>query len=124
MIKNIIIKKSKINKSGVFATKNFEKGEIVLKWNPEILKKLEIEKLRNNQKHYIEKAGKNKYFLMQAPEKFVNHSCEANTRVKNNCDVAVRDIKKGEEITSDYGKGGLVFFECKCGSKNCRGVIS
>jgi GxxExxY protein len=31
---------------------------------------------------------------MQPPEKFVNHSCEANTQVKNSCDVAVRNIKK------------------------------
>ena len=124
MSKNIVIKKSKINKKGVFAARDFKKDEIVLKWNPKILRKSEVEKLRGNQKHYLYKVSKNKIFLMQSPEKFVNHSCEANTRVKNNCDVAVRNIKKGEEITSDYGKGGSISFECKCGSKNCRGVIN
>ncbi|MCX6765760.1 MAG: SET domain-containing protein-lysine N-methyltransferase [Candidatus Moranbacteria bacterium] len=123
-MKNIIVKKSKIEKKGVFAARNFKKGEIVLKWTPKFLGKSEIEKLRNGQRHYIYKAGRNKYLLMQSPEKFVNHSCEPNTRVKNYCDVAVRDIKKGEEITSDYGKGSLVSFKCKCGSKNCRGVIN
>lgn len=123
-MKNIIVKKSKIDKKGVFATKDFKKGEIVLKWTPKFLGKSEVEKLRNDQRHYAYKAGKNKYFLMQSPEKFVNHSCEANTRVKNYCDVAVRDIEKGEEITSDYGKSNPISFECKCGSKNCRGVIN
>jgi SET domain-containing protein len=124
MSKNIIIKKSKINKKGVFARRDFKKGDVILKWKPKILRKPEAEKLEDNQRHYLYKVGRNKYFLMQSPEKFVNHSCEANTRVKNNCDVAVRNIEKGEEITSNYGKGGLNSFICKCGSKDCRGVIN
>ena len=124
MNKNIIVKKSKINKKGVFAARDFKKDEIVLKWIPKILEKSKVEKLKDDQKHYIYKAEKNKYFLMQSPEKYVNHSCEANTQVKNHCDVAVRNIKKGEEITSNYGKGSSVSFECKCGSKNCRGMIN
>ena len=124
MNKDIFVKKSGINKKGVFAARDFKKGEVVLKWNPKILEKSEVEKLEDNQKHYLYKAGRNKYFLMQPPEKFVNHSCAANTQVKNSCDVAVRNIGKGEEITSDYGQGGYVSFECKCGSKDCRGVIN
>lgn len=123
--KDIIVKKSKINKKGVFAARDFRKGEVVLKWNPKILGELEAEKIKGNQKHYLYKVGKNKYLLLQPSEKFVNHSCEANTHIKNmNCDVAVRNIKKGEEITSDYIKGISVSFVCKCGSKNCRGVIN
>ena len=123
MNKDIIVKKSKINEKGVFAARDFRKGEVVLKWDPKILEESEIENLKDSQKHYLYEVGKNKYFLMQPPEKFVNHSCEANTQVKNSCDIAIRDIKKGEEITSDYGKGGSVSFVCRCGSKNCRGVI-
>lgn len=61
---------------------------------------------------------------MQPPEKYVNHSCEANTKVKNHSDVAIRHIKKGEEITSNYIKeGSFSSFVCKCGSKRCKGVI-
>lgn len=123
-MKNLIVKKSKINKKGVFAARDFKKGEVVLRWKPRILKKSEIDKLREGQKHYVYRAGKNKYFLMQAPEKFVNHSCEANTRIKNCCDVAARNIKKGEEITSNYGKNISISFRCKCGSKKCRGMIN
>lgn len=119
MAKDVTIKKSKINKKGVFAARDFKKGEIVLKWNPKILGKVKVEKLKDNQRHYLYKVAKNRYFLMQSPEKFVNHSCEANTRVKNNYDVAIRNIKKGEEITSDYGKNSSVVFACKCGSKIC-----
>ena len=60
----------------------------------------------------------------------INHSCD------NNCDyngkglkvwiTAIRDIKKGEEFTCDYGFGydeDYKQFPCKCGSKNCCGYI-
>lgn len=57
---------------------------------------------------------------MQAPEKYINHSREPNTKAKNHCDVAIRDIKAGEEITSNYSKNSLTPFKCNCGSKKCR----
>ena len=63
---------------------------------------------------------KNNYFLMKLPEKYVNRSCNANTKSKNLCDVAIRDIKKGEEITSSYKNNS---FKCKCGDKNCVGNV-
>jgi SET domain-containing protein len=120
---DVFVGKSKINKKGVFAAKDFEKGEVVLKWNPKILNFFEVEKLKSL-KRYVYKVGKNKFFLMQAPERFVNHSCEANTEVKNSCDVAARKISKGEEITSDYVDDSFAPFKCLCGSSRCRGRVS
>lgn len=119
-----VVRKSKISGKGVFALQDFKKGEVILKWNPKPLKKSEIKLLSPREKTYIVHLVK-KYFLMQSPERYVNHSCEANTTVKNDSDVAVRDIKKDEEITSDYikTKGGSSF-ECKCGSRKCRKIIS
>ncbi len=123
MIKSILVKKSRINKRGVFAGRDFKKGEVVLKWKPKVLNKSEAEKLPRSLKHYIDKAGKNTYFLQQPPERFINHSCEPNTSVKDRSDVALRNIKKGEEITTKYQKGLLVGFPCHCGSKKCKGII-
>jgi SET domain-containing protein len=113
---DVVIKKSKIQGKGVFANKDFKKGEIVLNWSPKKITKEEADKLNIKQKHYLYKE-RSKYFLMQSPEKYVNRSCEANTIPKNLCDVAVRSIKKGEEITSNYNN---VSFKCKCGAKNCK----
>ena len=60
--------------------------------------------------------------ILQPPERFVNHSCNNNTIVRNLCDVAVRDIQVGEEITSDYSSSdsGNQSFLCACGAPNCR----
>jgi len=120
---DVIVKKSKINKKGVFANKNFKKGEVVLEWHPKTLKESEVRKMPADKRHYVYKSA-DKYFLMQSPEKYVNHSCDANTEARNGRDIAVRDIKKGEEITSDYTKqGSSTSFICTCGSQKCRGFI-
>lgn len=116
---DVVIKKSKIQGKGVFANKNFKKGEVVLKWNPQKITKEEAEKLKTKEKHYLMHQNKD-YFLMQSPEKYVNHSCDSNTKVKNQSDVAIKNIKKGEEITSTYNKKSSVNFKCKCGAKNCK----
>ncbi len=124
MSNDVIIKKSRISKKGVFAARDFKKSEIVLEWNPKILEEAEVEQLESSQRHYIFKVDKGRYFLMQSPEKYVNHSCEPNTIATDKADIATEDIKRGEEITSDYGGHGIVEFKCACGSKKCQGVIN
>ncbi|MBU1201734.1 MAG: SET domain-containing protein [Nanoarchaeota archaeon] len=124
-MKDVIVKKSKIEGSGVFANKDFKKGEVVLKWDTsKQLSTKEVEKVPEDEKKYVSFVN-NKYTLMRPPERYVNHSCNANTNVGDFCDVAKRDIKKGEEITGDYSQDTTPDFEmkCTCGSKNCKGII-
>ena len=105
MLANIIVKKSKISGWGVFARRNFKKGETVIKWKkPKIITQSQASKLPACEKHYLLEKSKNRFILMQVPERFVNHSCEANTRIKNSSDVAARRIKKGEEIIGIFFK--------------------
>lgn len=59
---------------------------------------------------------------------YINHSCDANTYLRRAYGkvefYSKRAIKKGEELTADYGEthhdGKL---PCRCGAKNCRGFI-
>ena len=62
---------------------------------------------------------------MQEPERYVNHSCDANTTAKNPCDIAIRDIKKGEDVTGNYSEELIpnTKMKCNCKSKNCRKII-
>ncbi len=56
---------------------------------------------------------------------YVNHSCDANAGFHGQIFiVAMRDIKKGEEITSDYRENSLVLFKCNCGTRNCQGIMN
>src|SRR3989344_5022216 len=98
---DLIVKKSKIEGKGVFANRNFQKGEIVLKCDvSHKLTEQQAKALSADKKKYVS-CMKGKYVLMQPPERFVNHSCEANTYAKDFSDVAKRAIIKGEEITGD-----------------------
>ena len=61
---------------------------------------------------------------------FFNHSCEPNCGlIGNSCFVSLKDIPAGEELTYDYQtldtEGSLYTgLNCKCGSTNCRGILS
>ncbi len=120
---NVIVKNSKIDGMGVFANREFKKGEVVIKWNTDtILTDEDVKNLPEEEKRYLT-AFKDKYILQQSPAKFVNHSCEPNTKVVDeSSDIAIKDIKKGKEITSYY----LSFFctdetiKCNCKSKKCK----
>jgi uncharacterized protein len=57
---------------------------------------------------------------------FLNHSCEPNVGFAGNIVVvAMRQIRQGEELTTDYAlfddyDGEM---ECQCGTASCRGTI-
>jgi D-alanine-D-alanine ligase len=55
-----------------------------------------------------------------------NHSCDPNTVFEGLNVVALRNIRRGEELTLDYSLAcddTMIPFECSCGSANCRGEI-
>lgn len=56
-----------------------------------------------------------------------NHSCDPNAGYDGLNVVALRNIKKGEELTLDYATfldENMEPFQCNCGAKNCRGLIT
>ena len=57
---------------------------------------------------------------------FINHSCEPNVGFAGNIVlVAMRDIKPGEELTTDYAlfDDHDESMPCACGTPSCRGAI-
>lgn len=58
--------------------------------------------------------------------RFMNHSCEpTTTSIGTLCDVALRDIQPGEQLTCEYAMLNLTeSVTCHCGSKTCRGTIA
>lgn len=125
MKNDTVIKRSAIDHQGVFAAKEFKKGEVVMKWSiVKTLSRRDLPSVSPADEKYISCLGRGKYVIMGAPSRFVNHSCDANTRAVNGVDIAKRDIRKGEEITADYAKEKASYwFACNCGSPKCKKVI-
>lgn len=78
-------------------------------------------------KYSIQVAENIHIFPNEESGKYINHSCNPNTKItKDRVFVALRDIKSGEEITFDYDTTEDEIakkFTCLCGSSNCRGEV-
>ena len=132
------VKKSNIDRNGqgLYAIKDIKEGTRIIDYVGKIITKKkteESEKFDNSKPIYLFNLN-TRYDLdgdvSWNTARLINHSC------LNNCDykgkglklwiTTIRDIKKGEELTCDYGFSydlDYKQFPCKCGSKNCVGYI-
>ena len=124
---SVAVKPSRIHGQGLYASRRFTKGEIVLTWNSsrEISQK-EFEALPEEDRRYVVDRGALPLLLIGKPERYVNHSCAPNTTNGERCDIALRDIEIGEEITTDYADAYIRdgSMKCSCGSPHCRGGVT
>ncbi len=135
-MKSYKIKNSKIDNKGLYANRDIKDRTRIIEYKGKILTKKQVEE---NPKFDNEKAiylfNINKKYDLDGDYKYniarlINHSCDPNCEVFGTglkvWVYAIRDIKKGEELTYDYGFGydeDYKDFPCKCKSKNCVGYI-
>jgi SET domain-containing protein len=129
------VKKTDKYGKGVFAVKNIKKDELLAIFGGYILTLKEEEKLLGEFSDTGMQIHDN-FVLTSKNSKentdYFNHSCDPNSGFKGQIFlVAMRDIKKGEEITFDYAMvlcsnkdAKLYKIKCLCGRKNCRGFIT
>ncbi|MCX6316743.1 MAG: SET domain-containing protein-lysine N-methyltransferase [Bacteroidetes bacterium] len=131
----IEIKKSKIAGTGAYAAQSIPARKKIGNMEGEIIS------YREAQKRVKQQPG-NVLFMVEFDNedialdasvksnelRFINHSCDPNVFMRRAYQkveyYAIRNIKKGEELTCDYGEthheGTL---PCRCGARNCRGYI-
>jgi len=128
---DLIVKEAKFGK-GVFANRNFKKGEQISEFHGKVFSTKEVPTPYNEvEDHYVQVDED----LFMGPsgglDDFFNHTCNPNAGVKIKMGkmalIAITNIKKGKEITWDYSttmddpEGWTM--DCACGSKNCRKKI-
>lgn len=104
----LIIGKGNLAGKGVYTNRDFKKGEVVIKYNLKPLTGEEFENLPDSEKTFTHIHWEITYLYLE-PERYVNHSKNPNTyqNLINKCDIALRDIKKGEMITTDATKDDI-----------------
>lgn len=122
------IARSEISGKGIFANEDIGKGEIVC-----IMKGEKCHAIHKSREDAISSnpdmvgIGKNYWMNPVLPISHMNHSCIPNLGVKGSVlFVALRNIKRGEELTFDYSiseDDELWEMVCTCKSKNCRKII-
>jgi len=129
-------RKSNIHKQGLSAAADIKKDQKIIQYKG---KKVSLFKVETDPKYDNEKEiylfNLNKRYDLDGDFKFntarlINHSCNPNCEVlednKQLWIFAMRDVKKNEELTYDYGFSfdkDYKQYVCKCGSKNCVGYI-
>jgi hypothetical protein len=118
---------------GVFATAPIPRGTIV--WVRDdfdiLFSRDEVEQLRPVYRAIVEKYtygdAESTYVLCWDLATYVNHSCQPNClKGRAEFEVAVRDVRAGEELRSDYATLNLDRpepFQCRCGAQKFRGTI-
>ncbi|GMI89577.1 hypothetical protein HRI_002627100 [Hibiscus trionum] len=128
---------------GLRMLENISSGHFLIEYVGEVL---DVQAYEARQKEYASRGQRHFYFMtLNGSEvidayvkgnlgRFINHSCDPNCRTEKwmvNGEIciglfALRDIKKGEELTFDYNYVrvfGAAAKKCHCGSPHCRGYI-
>ena len=141
--RRIQTRRSGVHGKGVFAVQDLAEGETIIEYVGEIIKWKEAQR-----RHPHDPNDPNHTFYFHIDEKrvidalyggnssrWINHSCAPNCEADEEGGrvfiKALRNIAAGEELNYDYG---LIIdekytpklkkqFECRCGSKKCRGTM-
>ena len=130
------IKNSKINKKGLYANCNIKKGTKIIQYKGKIITRKYAEespKFDNGKAIYLFNLNK-KYDLdgdfKYNTARLINHSCNPNCEVTGSglkvWVHAIKDIKKDDELSYDYGFSydkDYKQYPCTCGEQNCVGFI-
>ena len=130
------VKNSNIDKRGLCASKDIKPEVKIIEYVGKLITKKETEqnlKFDNKKDIYLFNINE-KYDLdgdfSWNTARLINHSCNPNCEVEGEglklWISSLRKIKKGEELTYDYGFGydaDYKQFPCKCQSMNCVGYI-
>ena len=130
------VKKSNIDNRGLYAEKDIKNGTKIIEYKGKIITRAQSEenpKFDNDKAIYL--FNLNKRYDLDGDFKFntarlINHSCDPNCEVSGSglkiWVYAIKDIKKGEELSYDYGFSfdkDYKDYPCRCRSKNCVGYI-
>lgn len=122
----VIVKETGKYGKGLFAKEDIKRGEIIASFDGEIYEAEKCSDLEPKIRDYAIQFEEHKWRYSRGFAILINHSCEPNCGIKNNFDIiAMRDIKKGEELTLDYDltENSDWTMKCSCGNKNCRKLI-
>ena len=136
------VRNSSIHGRGVYATCDIAKGDNIIEYIGELIDKKESARRANVQAARAAKHGDAAVYIFTINDSYdldgnlpwntarlINHSCEPNCEAwidgKRIHIHALRRIKKGEELSFDYGFDVETWEEhpCCCGKKACVGHI-
>jgi hypothetical protein len=138
-----IVKSSSIHSHGVFAARDIPKETYIIEYTGERITKKESERRAQARLQQSKKTGEAAVYIFTLNDEWdldgslpgntarlINHSCDPNCEAWQDEEdriwiVAIRSIKKNEELTFNYGFDleNWDTHVCLCGSNDCVGFI-
>jgi SET domain-containing protein len=126
------IRASVIDRRGVYALQRIPPRRKVIEYTGERISRGETKKRGTGRITYL--FTLDNYWTIDGAfggsgAEIINHSCDPNLYASiqkgHILYLSKRTIKPGEELTIDYRFGAdIEMVKCRCGAKNCRGVIN
>ncbi len=142
----IVVRRSRIQGRGVFATRDIAKGDRIVEYTGARMTHDEADAQcpddEASERHHTFLFAVDDEIVIDGGQggndsRFINHSCEPNCEVeivrRRVFVVALRDIAAGEEILYDYwymtDEGYTAedlrrIYPCQCGAASCRGTLA
>lgn len=114
----------------VYATRPIPAGTLLVVWGGDVLDRRALERFSRTGRRLVLQVDDDAFLLSTAegPADWINHSCDPNAGLRGQISlVAMRDIRRGEEVCFDYAMSdGSDYdeFDCSCGSPLCRGRVT
>ncbi len=124
----VAVRKTKKFGRGVFAVKNIKKSEVIAKFAGSVYE-FEFPGWNDELANHVIQFERRKWRDSAGIARLVNHSCDPNCGIRDLFKVvAMRNIKKGEELTWDYemtedADRKWWYMKCRCGTPQCRKII-
>jgi uncharacterized protein len=126
----VLVGASPIHGLGVFARRAFAAGETILvREERPVSPELPLDPAKGEFEYHCDWLEGGRQVYLGYPERHINHSCDASSHHALSGSerhiVALRSIRRGEEITGNYsidlwdGKS----WQCGCGSEHCLGTV-
>ena len=114
------------------ARRTIHSGERIVVWSGDVITGVDVVRLSARERDYLLQIDDDRYLhaglQSLAAADFINHSCDPNCGfVDARTLVAMREIHAGEAVTFDYAMSdtsAFVDFDCRCGSRACRGRMT
>jgi len=127
----VYVAPSSIPGEGTFAAVDIAAGERIFAVDDSnvVPDGADLKEVERRYRHHCDDLAGGKKVILGEPDGCINHSCEPNLARRTvegvRYEIALRDIRAGEELTHDYciNGGGDTVWECNCGSGRCRRII-
>ncbi|MFL5801660.1 MAG: SET domain-containing protein-lysine N-methyltransferase [Roseiflexaceae bacterium] len=127
MIRDIIVKDAGRKGRGVFALRDFTRGQFIFRRrHGQVVRNQDIALLSEEDRRHLCELDWDTSAVLLAPGCYLNHSCDPNAMRKGTYVYAWENIQQGDELTIDYRLNAFTNERCVClcGSPNCQGFFT